>query len=482
MNGLNKNALIDVSSGTAVTYQMLFNAAEGLATMFAGLGVRKGGVVMVHCRERLHQALYVLAGLHLPYVINPVNPEYTTEQLRRVIVHAEPALIITDMRELLPTTNINVISADAERHCSGKVSPQVRRYEVNGSLLIYTSGTTGNPKGVLLSPGNITKNTTEAILAFGYNPQSVSASLLPMFHTFTLISDLIPVLREGGTCIVCPTFSAAVCAGIQQELIRYRVHTFSAVPVIFQAITSLFDTSQTSSLRFVISGGAPLGENVRLAYSVRFGHPIIPCYGLGEVTCFATISPLDGIRARSAGKPAGVTICIVGADNGNDYLPVGETGEIVIKGASVISNGYFRDERTCYNIHGDFLTGDIGHLDKDGYLFITGRKKNMIIRGGTKIYLEDVDRCMEGSSGVRHCVSISLVKSGEQDKSLCFIVLKDEAQLSREEVRARVQSVLSSLHIPDEIYFVDTIPMTKTGKPLIDQLLQLRENEVAHKR
>ncbi|MEL6862985.1 MAG: class I adenylate-forming enzyme family protein [Bacteroidota bacterium] len=476
MNPPFKTALLGIDEKTSISYAMLQQGVRQLAHLLEMAAVPQGSVINISCQGRLNQAVYLLCGLQLPYIISPLNPSYKKGELGRIIDHSQTALVITDQPTLFEDFPVKRLVADVEGLCSvGESTGVPTTFQCPGQLLIYTSGTTGQPKGILLTGQNIMKNTDEAIGAFGYTDQSVSASILPMFHTFTLISDLIPLIRQGGTCVICPTFTAQSSFRIQQAILDHGVQSFSAVPIIFQVMSSLFKPVAESPLAFVISGAAPLSELVRLTYGQKFKHPIIPCYGLGEATCFATISPMDGIKPKAVGKPAGIDIQVVDSEDMERELAAGQVGEIVVKGDSVIAAGYFKDriERICYTESGSFITGDLGYFDEEGYLYIAGRKKNMIIRGGEKVYLEDVDRCLEEIEMVKEGVSIALVETGQQDQAISFIVLKPGEIEDPQVIIDFIRSRLSIQHTPDQILFIDEIPRTKTGKPIINELRAL---------
>jgi long-chain acyl-CoA synthetase len=219
-------------------------------------------------------------------------------------------------------------------------------------------------------------------------------------------------------------------------------------------------------LQFAISGAAPLDEGVKADYETRFGHPIIPCYGLSESTCFATISPLDGVRPNSVGKAANIEICVLGEHS--EVLAAGQTGEIAVRGPSVIRDGYYRDGQrysSAFTQDGWLLTGDLGRMDEDGYVYVTGRKKNMVIRGGEKVYLEDLDRSLVQYPGVAHSASIVISARETWDRAISFIAPRESVVLTREAVTAYVQKNLGRNHVPDDIVFTDKIPRTAIGKP-----------------
>jgi acyl-coenzyme A synthetase/AMP-(fatty) acid ligase len=156
-------------------------------------------------------------------------------------------------------------------------------------------------------------------------------------------------------------------------------------------------------------------------------------------------------------------------------VPAGVTGELAVRGPSVMREGYFRDHerRFAKAFAGDgwFLTGDIGRIDEDGYVFVTGRKKNMVIRGGEKVYLEDLDRCLFEYLGIVDCASIVQCEPGVADIAMTFIVTADSQPVSRQEIDALVRTMLTPRHIPDRIYFIDRIPRTPSGKASHRELL-----------
>jgi long-chain acyl-CoA synthetase len=335
----------------------------------------------------------------------------------------------------------------------------------NGGVLIYTSGATGTAKGVLLSVSNIEANVATAAAAFGYKPGWVSGCLLPLYHTFSLISDVLPVLQTGGTVVVLPTFEMPGAKLIVDAFRKYGVRSYSAPPIIFEAFTAL-DCLTDTDLQFAIAGAAPLYEAVKEDYETRFGHPIIPCYGLSEATCFVTISPLGAVRANSVGKAADIEICVL--DEHSASLPPDQIGEIALRGPSVIRDGYYRDGQrysSVFTQDGWLLTGDLGRIDRDGYVYVTGRKKNMVIRGGEKVYLEDLDRSLVQYPGVEHSASIVISARETWDRAISFIAPRQDAVLTRQALAAHVRKNLGSNYVPDDIVFTDRIPRTPTGKP-----------------
>jgi long-chain acyl-CoA synthetase len=225
-------------------------------------------------------------------------------------------------------------------------------------------------------------------------------------------------------------------------------------------------------MQFCVSGAAPLREHTAEEFLQRYKFPIIPAYGLTETTCFATISPPGKIKPRSAGIPAAVTARVAGNDE-KEAQP-GEIGELLLSGESVMKQGYFKSDVECFSGEGNkwFKTGDLGYRDDDGYIYITGRKKNMVIRGGEKIYLEDVDACLCQMKSLADSASIRFEEDGE-DKIAVFVVPQEAATVTDFEVKSFVEKQLGRLKSPDIVLLSAKIPRTPTNKVKIRELQDL---------
>lgn len=467
-----------------LTYQMLVSYVTNLRDALSREGIAPGACIAVWSQHPLHQAVAIVAGLAGGFVIHPINPRLSPAMLEGQLRHGRPDLLIVDddvevpafASEALRCTRWSGMFGNAgdagqivATHAPGRAGMAA---DEHGGLLVYTSGSTGTPKGVLLDWPRVRANVRNAISALGYEPGWVAGSLLPRFHTFTVISDLLPALFLGGRTVLVDTFELQHAKTVVDAFTRHAVLSYSAAPVVFEVLCGLRAWTSTPSLRFAVAGAAPLKEKTRLAYSAAFGHPIIPCYGLSETTCFATISPTDRIRPGAVGVPAGIEIAAF--DELGMRAPPGATGELAMRGPSVIRS-YYRDDDgrfgRAFTSDGWFLTGDIGRVDQEGYVFVTGRKKNMVIRGGEKVYLEDLDRCLSEHLRIADCASIAICEAGAPDLALTFIVAAAGHTVTRDEVGALVRKTLTARHVPDRIYFIDHIPRTPSGKVAQPDLL-----------
>lgn len=373
-------AIVEARSDLRLSYRDLAESISAFGTLLDQRGIEAGARITIVARSSFQTAIAVLACLGNGVVANPLKPDLPGNLVAEFINNAGSSLLLTDDLSLVPLP-----LRDPRRVLSVEESvfplvwktgiQKLSRPISEGGLLIYTAGTTGFAKGVLLSLSNIKANTETAAAAFGYKPGWISGCLLPLYHTFGLISDVLPVLLNGGTVIALPTFEMSHAKLTANFLKKYKIQSYSAAPGIFEAFTALNCLANTH-LQFAVSGAAPLDECTKADYEARFGHPIIPCYSLSESTCFATISPPAAARANSAGKPANAEICVL--DKNLLPLAPGQMGELALRGPSVIRNGYYRDHKnnaSAYTHDGWLLTGDIGRIDADGYVYVTGRKK-----------------------------------------------------------------------------------------------------------
>jgi acyl-CoA synthetase (AMP-forming)/AMP-acid ligase II len=425
---------------------------------------------MVLCQSRFHQALLVTAGLAAGLVVYPVDdqmPPRSIDALRRQVA---PELLVLDRgTAALATPEVATVTAEDLLEAIPTAAGALRDPAPTGGLLVYTSGATGVPKAVLLDELQIGANVEFAMGHFGYGPGWVSASVLPHFHTFSLISDLLPSLCSLGSVVICKGLAVQDVGTFTKACADWGVRSFSAVPIIFDTLVAVH-AKLPSSLRFAISGAAPLSERTRTRYASDVGHPIIPCYGLTETVCFATASPQNDVRPGSAGRPAGIEVRIFRGDL--QPLPPHTTGEIALRGASVTTGGYKfgpPGAADAFLDDGWFMTGDVGYLDDDGYLHITGRLKNMLIRGGNKLYLEDLDACLQAFPGVTDACSIAVRGPGDQERAIAFVVPR-QGTVDREALVASCREALGVIGQPDEVLEVERIPRSATGKPLRESL------------
>lgn len=468
--------LVEASSGRRVNRATLNGLAQYCTSLMQERSADDGATLSLAIRDRFLLAQWVLAGWLAGYTVNPINPELTAPEFNNILVMADSRLLVTDRHDLQLAT-CPVVFVDRTPTflaAENSASLGIELSQLKGGLLIFTSGTTGTPKGVLLTCEQLLNNAQTAVLAFGLQREWTTGSILPLFHTFTLVSDVLTMWLTGGTCVICDSFSAATMASIGAAFQRYDVSSYSGVPIIFRMLSRFGNPEQFASLRFAIAGAAPLFEDTRISYP-RLGHDILPCYGLSEACCFVTITPPGEVVPGTVGKPANLELVVLGEDDNGKLVPVtaGERGEICIRGASVITDGYWKrpDTRVDAFHNGYFRTGDIGFVDAAGYVHVTGRRKNMLIKGGEKFYLEDFDRALSGLDGLRDTACIVTRCDESDDEYTCCVVSEqvlDEALMAH--IRQHLVGIFGTRAAPSHIVAIDEVPRTPTGKTQLDRL------------
>ncbi len=342
------------------------------------------------------------------------------------------------------------------------------------AVILYTSGTTGNPKGVELTHRNIISNT---VAGRGENTEGeeetrVQLAILPLAHAFGLTVSNVGYL-SGTQFVMHPRFDTnAVLSAIE----RHRVNAFAGVPAMFVALLYTPDAEKfdTSSLRYCVSGSAPLPLAVLEGFEKKFGCQILEGYGLSEATTVLTGHRLNmPVKPGSVGKPiAGVELRIV--DENDQDVPVGEVGEVIARGPNIMKGYYHMPDATANTLRNGWLyTGDMGKFDEDGYLYIVERKKDLIIRGGFNIYPRDVEEVLNSHPAVIESAVIGVPSERMGEEVRAFVVKRGD--VDAETLKAYCREKLANYKTPGEIEFVDLLPRNGVGK--IDKK-ELRKHHV----
>jgi long-chain acyl-CoA synthetase len=330
--------------------------------------------------------------------------------------------------------------------------------------IIYTSGTTGYPKGVLLTHHNYCFNAWEITVAAQMTEADRFMCILPLFHVNGQLVTVLSPLYASGSMILSKGFSPKE---FLPRLARYQATAFSGVPTVYAILNNLPDAEQydLSSLRFCICGAAPMPVEVFETFERKYKAFILEGYGLSEGTCASSINPLDGNRKiGSIGLPLqGQEIRIV--DDQAQEVPKGQVGEIVVRGENLMQGYYRNPQATADTLKDGWLhTGDLGHEDGDGYFFIAGRKKEMIIRGGENIYPKEIEEVLYKHPGVLDAAVVGIPDKIWGEEVGAFIVPKEGVELKDAEIIDYCKSKLANYKCPRMVFFWDALPKTATGK------------------
>ncbi len=377
---------------------------------------------------------------------------------RLVVITADPAA--ASPLDGSETMHQLIASGDPEFESAATASEDT-------AVILYTSGTTGRPKGAELTHASIFCNCVVNRDLLGYRTDDVALTVLPLFHSFGQVVMMATGIYAGVTNVLMARFEPGAALRAME---RHRVTFFAGVPTMYWGM--LHDPAEgvdreaiASRLRIAVSGGAALPLQVLRDFEQRFDVPILEGYGLSETSPVASFNHLDRERKPgSVGTPIwGVEMKVVDADDRE--LPVGEAGEIVIRGHNVMKGYYNRPEANAEVLRGGwFHTGDVGRVDEDGYFFIVDRTKDMIIRGGFNVYPREIEETMMEHPEVSLAAVIGVPHDEHGEEIKAFVVPADGSRVDDEALIAWCRERMAAYKYPRLIEVRDTLPMTATGK------------------
>jgi long-chain acyl-CoA synthetase len=351
----------------------------------------------------------------------------------------------------------------------GQFEPAAINPKEDIALLQYTGGTTGTPKGAMLTHANLTTNVDQMLswnndIRIG---QERIIGILPFFHVFAMTAVMNLGLRMGATLILMPRFEIGQAVALMRQ---HRPTILPGVPTLFGALINHPGTSRDdlSSLRICISGGAALPHELRKEFEAFAGCSLVEGYGLSETSPVATCNPFGGIEKKnSIGQPLPATyISIRSLEDPSKEMPIGEPGEICIKGPQVMPGYWNRPDETANAfVDGHFRTGDVGYMDADGFTFIIDRIKDMINASGFKVYPRRIEEAILEHASVAEVTVIGIPDDYRGEAPKAFVRLNANSSLTAEELLAYLEPHLSKLEMPAAIDFRDELPKTMIGKP-----------------
>ncbi len=336
------------------------------------------------------------------------------------------------------------------------------------AVLQYTGGTTGEPKGAALTHANLTANAQQVSRHMpSFRPgQERMMGVLPFFHVFAMTAIMNSGIEMGAELLLHPRFELKATL---RAIARDRATIFHAVPTIYAAIAAAAEKKpvRLDSLRICISGGAPLPAEVRARFQRLTGCKLAEGYGLTEASPVLACNPPDGLIKDGSVGPAmlDTTIEIRDLADITRVLPAGELGEICGRGPQVMAGYWNRLDATAATfIDGALRTGDIGHLDEDGYLFITDRLKDVILCSGYNVYPRVIEDALYQHPAVAEAIVIGVADAYRGQAPKAFVVLRPNHAATPEELLAFLGGYVSRIEIPKAIEIRATLPKTMIGK------------------
>jgi len=481
--------LIEPESGAEISFGALKQHAASLAARLAGAGIRHGDSVGYAMANGPGTAIAILGALYGGFRATAVNLVAGQQTIRYVLDHSESRLVMVspEQRELVEsalgeTDPPRLMALSETRPLDGMPAPapEAALGPDTDGLLMYTSGTTGKPKGCLLSHANLISGGACATNAHHLGPQDRALCVLPLYHINGLCVTLMGPLVSGGSVVMPNRFSASK---FWDQIRQYDCTWFSVVPT---QISYLLHESQEANgpqetpahLRFGRSASAPLAPEVQRAFESRFGVPIIETMGLTETAAQILSNPLPpGTRKiGSPGIPFGCEVRIVDAEM-NELAP-GVEGEVAVHGPSVMKEYFKNAEATGDSITPDrwFRTGDLGRKDEDGYVYITGRSKELIIKGGENIAPREIDEALYAHPAVIEAAAFPRPCPDYGQRVEAGVKVEPSAGVSEQDLIALCRETLGAFKAPDRVHFLPELPKGPSGKIQRLKLAELTES------
>ena len=440
-------------------------------------GVKPGDRVAVwvkNCPEFVPAVFGILAA---GGVVVPVNNFLKPAEVAFILQDSGAVAIISDasfaeaQEKLLafhPVTKIFKVEEFANLNSQIPDFKPATRHEQDLAALLYTSGTTGHPKGAMLTHGNFLHNVTSCITALDVRADDRIVVALPQFHSFMFtVGTLLPMLSGAGILLLKTLHPFK---SVLEEIARHRGTILPSVPSFYRALLAVPEFGKMP-LRLCISGGAPLPVEVFNEFTRKFPFPLREGYGPTESSPVATVNPIYGEnRPGSVGQPIpNVELSI--RDEVGGELPVGEIGEICIRGGNVMRGYWHQPEETAKVLRAGWLcTGDVGYGDADGYFYITDRKKDMLLVNGINVYPREIEEVMYQFTGVKEVAVIGLPDARRGEQPVAFVAAADGVMLDEKALVQFVRERMADYKVPRKIIFLPALPRNATGKILKTEL------------
>ncbi|MCW2607029.1 MAG: AMP-dependent synthetase and ligase [Frankiales bacterium] len=467
--------------GSWFTTTQLFSRAERVAGGLREIGVQAGDRVVVLMMNTPEVGITYQALWRAGAVVTPVLFLISPDELRHILVDSEAVAVVVTP-ELLPLLQPAaagldqlkvLLVGDAPEGSTGTTpyaeleqaapAPVTPRDDDDMAALLYTGGTTGRSKGVMLSHrglwasgSGLHENSRAMTAVRGILP-------LPLSHAYGLIVTIGGMhAEEPRLSVLQRWFNAEDWVRLVEE---HRLESSSVVPSMLTMLLALpLEQHDLSSLKYFGSGGAPLSPALRQEVMDRLGVEIFEGYGCTESSAVISASAPGANRPGSVGKPlphAEVAIL----DDAGQPVPTGEDGEVCVRGAGVMKGYWKAEQQTAETIVGGFLhTGDIGHLDDDGFLYIVDRKKDLIIRGGFNVFPRDVEDVLLDHPDVVQAAVVGRPDEAHGEEVVAFVALRAGAEVTGEQLVAFSKEHLSKYKYPREVHVLPQVPLTSVGK------------------
>jgi len=462
-----------------ITYRDFGRAVNGLAALLESLGLGPGPIVVL-MPNSIEMDVALMAVMSAGAQVAPVNPFYHVGEVLKVldgfdaqaiVCHPsteEKARAIAEKKGIAHVATVGYETlaqwtGDARLDAAAAKMPRADDF----ALSIFTGGSTGVPKGVNHTHRGLMWGFIQHVsvwpIPFG---EGVFLNVAPMFHIWGLgYATWVPIYTAG-TLVMIPKYDPDE---VVRGLAAHRVSIFAGGPApIYMGLlrSPLFDQVDLSALKYCPSGGAPCPEDLHREWLKHTGCPILEGWGMSEGAPFC-LNRYDGERKLlSVGNPVPETeVEVVDLETGTRLLPMGEAGEVRVRGPQMMTGYHNKPEETAYALRDGYMyTGDIGYVDKDGFLFLVDRKKDMVIVGGYNVYPREIDEVLFNHPAIHEAATVGKRDDRLGEVVVAFVAVKDGAELDEGKFFDYCKENLVKYKRPVEVHFIDALPRTGTNK------------------
>lgn len=513
--------------GRELTYKELYESALKFANYLRSLGVEKGDRVAIMLPNCPQAVIAYYGTMYAGGVVVQTNPLYTERELQYQMADSGAKVILVmdilyprAMKILHETKIENVIvsgikdylpfpknlvypfiqkkqygfSVKVEHSGTNHLFTEIMKmakidkieqdfdFENDLALLQYTGGTTGYPKGVMLTHKNLIANTLmcDAWMYKCKKGEETILGILPFFHVYGMTTVLILSVMQQGKMVLLPKFDAEQAL---KTIDKQKPTLFPGAPTMYIGLLNHPDLAKydLSSIKACLSGSAALPLEVQEKFEELTGGRLVEGYGLTETSPVTHANPIWDHRINgSIGLPWPNTEAVILRSGESEVLPVGEIGEIAVKGPQVMKGYWNRPEETAMTFaDGWFLTGDLGYMDEKGYFYVVDRKKDMIIAGGFNIYPREVEEVLYEHEAVQECIVAGIPDPYRGETVKAYIVLKEGKSVTDKELNEYCRKNLAAYKVPRFYEFRQELPKTAVGKILRRTLIEEEKQKMA---
>ena len=486
-----------------ISYNALDTAASSIAAGLIALGMNKKDKVAIFLDNCPEFVISYFAIMKAGLVAVPINYMLKMEETKFILADSQATCLITsriyldfaeelrlrleNLKHIITTTgsqdgipDFHKIYRDAHqmpKHFQGPVPEEL-------AIILYTSGTTGSPKGAMLSHHNLISNAVDCLKAIRVTHKDTFICILPLFHSFAATVCMNLPLLVGAKIVIMKTVRPF--KRIIRAIRKNRVSVFAGIPSIYNILIDIklpriFHSPLLRILnpvRICISGAAALLPDTFRDFQNKFRVPLLEGYGLTEASPVVTLNPLGGPRkAGSIGKALSDNINLKIVDETGNHVGLNQIGELLVKGPNVMQGYYRQTEATKEALKDGWLyTGDMARQDEDGYVYIVGRKKEMVNVRGLNVYPREIEEILYQNPKIKEAAVIGIPDAHKGEVPKGFVVLKEKEGAGEQEIIRYLREKLAPYKIPKCIEFRESLPKSNTGK-ILKRLLQDEEGE-----